>query len=372
MSYVRIEPVEDRAGRRAFVRFPEALYRGDPNWVAPLRREEEEKLSAANPFFDHAEARLFLARREGAVVGRVAAIVDRWHLERWKDGTGLFGFFESVNDEAVVQALFGAVRGWLRGKGLTGMRGPFNPSTNDTCGVLVDGFHLPPRIMMPYNPPSYPILLERVGLRSTRDLLTYELDVPAEMPPAIRRVAEMARGRGVQARALDPARLSEEVEVFRQVYNGSWSENWGFVPISEQEAAWSASQLKQVLVPDMALFAEVDGRPVGFFLCLPDLNPALRHFQGRITPWGLARFLLVRRRVEAVRLILLGVLPAYRRRGIEALLLARGWEAVHRLGYRVTEVGWILEDNAVTRQATDRWNARVVKKYRLYEASFGE
>ena len=372
MGPIRIEPVEDRAGLRAFVRFPESLYRGDPRWVAPLRRDEEEKLSLGNLFFDHAEARLFLARRDGAVVGRLAAIVDRWHLERWKDGTGLFGFFESVNDEAVAQAMFEAVRGWLRAKGLTGMRGPFNPSTNDTCGVLVDGLHLPPRILMPYNPPYYPALLEGVGLHPGKDLLTYEVDTPAELIPAIGRVAEAARNRGVRVRPLDIRRLPAEVELFGQVYNGSWSENWGFVPISERELAWTATQLKQVLVPDMALFAEVEGRPVGFFLCLPDLNPALRHLHGRITPWGLVRFLLARRRVDMVRLILLGVLPAYRRRGIEALLLARGWEAVHRRGYRGAEVGWILEENAVTRQATDRWNARLVKKYRLYEGSLGE
>jgi len=368
MTTLRVETVQDRSGLRAFVRWPETLYRADPNWVAPLRRDEEGLLSPANPFFEHAEARLFLARRDGAVVGRLAGIVDRWHLERWKDGTGLFGFFESVDDAAVAQALFEAVRGWLRAQGLTGMRGPFNPSTNDTCGLLVEGFHLSPRIMMPYNPPYYPVLLERAGLRPTRDLLTYEVDTPAELPPAIGRVAGMARGRGVRARRLDLARLGEEVELFRQVYNGSWAANWGFVPISEREIAWTAAQLKQVLVPDMALFAELEGRPIGFFLCLPDLNPALRHLHGRITPWGLVRFLAARRRVDMVRLVLLGVLPEYRRRGVEALLLAQGWEAVHRLGYRGCEVGWILEENAVTRQATDRWNARLVKTYRLYEA----
>jgi GNAT superfamily N-acetyltransferase len=224
MAAIQVEPVQDRAGLRAFVRFPETLYRGDPRWVAPLRRDEEEKLSPRNPYFDHAEARLFLARREGGVVGRLAAIVDRWHLERWKDGTGLFGFFEAVDDAAVAAALF----------------------------------------------------------------------------------------------------------------------------------------------------AEVEGRPVGFFLCLPDLNPALRHLHGRMTPWGVVRFLLARRRLDTVRLILLGVLPAYRRRGIEALLIARAWEAVYPGGYRFAEVGWILEDNAVTRQATARWNARLVKKYRLYETSLAD
>jgi GNAT superfamily N-acetyltransferase len=371
MEKPTVDPVEDRRGLHAFLRFPEVLYRSDPRWVPPLRRDEAHRLSPANPFFEHAEARLFLARRDGEVVGRVAAIVDQWHLRRCRDGAGFFGFFEAVDDEVVAQGLFDAVCGWLRPRGLTVMRGPFNPSTNDTCGLLIEGFDLPPRIMMPYNPSYYPRLFERVGLHSIRELLTYEMDIPPLLPEAIGRVAEAARNRGIRARSLDPKRLAEEAERFRQVYNAAWAENWGFVPMSEGEAAWMASQLRQVLVPELALFAESEGRAVGFFLCLPDLNPALRVLGGRITPWGLLRFLLARRRVDMVRMILLGVLPEFRRRGIEALLLQEGYHAVRRLGYRGAEVGWILEENAVTRQTTQRWNPRLVKRYRLYEASLG-
>jgi len=368
MEKLTVEAVEDRRGLRAFIRFAEKLYRNDPRWVPPLRRDERVRLSVSNPFFAHADARLFLARRGRGVVGRVAAIVDRWHLERWKDGAGFFGFFEAVEDEAVAQALFDAVCGWLRPRGLTVMRGPFNPSTNDMCGLLVDGFEHPPRIMMPYNPSYYPRLFERVGLHSIRELLTYEVDVPPLLPEAIGRIADAARNRGVRVRRLNPKRLAEEAERFRQVYNAAWAENWGFVPMSEGEAAWMASQLRQVLVPELALFAECEGRPVGFFLCLPDLNPALRVLGGRITPWGLLRFLLARRHVDMVRVILLGVLPDFRRRGIEALLLQEGYEGLRRLGYWGAEVGWILEENAVTRQTTQRWNARLVKRYGLYEA----
>jgi GNAT superfamily N-acetyltransferase len=368
MEKLTIEAVDDRRGLHAFLRFPEVLYRNDLHWVPPLRRDEAHRLSSANPFFDHAEVRLFLARRDGEVVGRVAAIVDRAHLDRWKDGAGFFGFFEAVEDEPVAQALFDAVCGWLRPRGLTLMRGPFNPSTNDTCGLLIDGFDLPPRIMMPYNPSYYPRLFERMGLHSIRELLAYEVDVPPLLPEAIGRVAEAARNRGIRVRSLDPKRLAEEAERFRQVYNAAWAENWGFVPMSEGEAAWMASQLRQVLVPELALFAECEGRPVGFFLCLPDLNPALRVLGGRITPWGLLRFLLARRHVDMVRVILLGVLPEFRRRGIEALLLQEGYEGLRRLGYWRAEVGWILEENAVTRQTTQRWNARLVKRYGLYEA----
>lgn len=367
MDRLAVNAVADRRGLRAFLRFAESLYHDDPRWVPPLRRDERARLSPSNPFFAHAEAQLYLARRGREVVGRVAAIVDRWHLERWKDGAGFFGFFESVADDAVAGALFAAVREWLRGKGLTRMRGPFNPSTNDMCGILTAGFEHPPRIMMPYNPPYYPALFEGAGLHPIRELLAYELEPPAVLPEAVNRVAETAASRDCRVRPLDLRRLAEEAEAFRQVYNAAWSENWGFVPMSEGEMAWMASQLRQVLVPDLALIAEWGGRPVGFFLCLPDLNPALRLLRGRLTPWGLCRFLLKRRRVDEARLILLGVVPEYRRRGIEALLLRQAYGAVRRLGYRRVELGWILEENAVIRQTTKRWGAREVKRYRIYE-----
>jgi GNAT superfamily N-acetyltransferase len=198
--------------------------------------------------------------------------------------------------------------------------------------------------------------------------LTYEVETPRQLPEAIGRVAETALARGCRVRALNPGRLGDETERFRQVFNAAWSQNWGFVPMTEGEAGWMAGQLRQVLVSELALFAEWDGRPVGFFLCLPDLNPALRLLKGRLTPWGLVRFLVARRKVDMVRLVLLGVLPEFRRRGIEALLLQEGYHAVRRLGYRGAEIGWILEENTVTRQATQRWNARLVKRYRLYEA----
>jgi GNAT superfamily N-acetyltransferase len=362
-----VEVVEDRRGLQAFLRVPEAIYRGDPRWVPPLRRDERARLSPSNPFFAHAEARLFLARQGGEVVGRVAAIVDRWHLERWGDGAGFFGFFESVEDSAVATALFAAVRKWLGEKGLASLRGPFNPSTNDMCGLLTAGFEHPPRILMPYNPAYYPTLFESVGLRPIRELLAYELEPPPALPEAVNRVAETAATRGCRVRPLDPRRLAEGAEAFRQVYNAAWSENWGFVPMSEGEVAWMASQLREVLIPDLALIAEWDGRPVGFFLCLPDVNPALRVLKGRLTPWGLCRFLLMRRRVDELRLILLGVVPEYRRRGVEALLLRQAYGAVRRLGYRRVELGWILEENALIRQTTKRWEAREVKRYRIYE-----
>jgi GNAT superfamily N-acetyltransferase len=367
MGALTIEGVADRRGLRTFIRFPESLYRADPQWVPPLRRKERARLAAQNALSPHGEARLFLARRDGEVVGRIAVILERRHLERWRDGAGFFGFFEAVADEEVAAVLFEAARAWLRARGLTVMRGPVNPSAHDECGLLTEGFDRPPRILMPYNPPYYPGLLERAGLRPVRELLSYEVDTPAALPEPVNTVARAAERRGVRIRALDPGRLAAEAEVFRRLYNAAWSENWGFVPMSEGEVAAMVSRLRPVLVPELALFAEWDSRPVGFIFCLPDINPALRLLKGRVTPWGLVRFRRRARSLDELRVLALGVVPEYRRRGVEALLLRKAFEAIRQLGYRRVELGWILEENRVTRRLAERWGARVVKRYRMYE-----
>lgn len=367
MSGVTVEPVENRRSLRAFLRFPETLYRDDPRWVAPLQRDERARLAQANPFFSHAEARLFLARRDGVTVGRVAAIINRLHLERWEDGAGFFGFFEAVPDSVVAGALLGEVRRWLGSRGLTAVRGPVNPSTHDECGLLVEGFDRPPCLLMPYNPSYYAALLEGAGLRLIRDLVSYVVEVPRALPGRVEHVARAAEGRGIRVRRLDPRRLVAETQAIRTLYNAAWAGNWGAVPMTAEEASELAARLRPVLVPDLALIAERGGRPVGFVLCLPDYNPALRLLGGRLTPWGLARFLWRRRRLEGVRLMALGVVPEARRRGVDALLLREMLAAVRRRGHRWVEAGWILEENAVTRRAAERWGGRVVKRYRLYE-----
>lgn len=367
MGGVSVDRVEGRPGLRAFVRFPEDLYRDDPRWVPPLRRDERARLAPTNPFFAHAEARLFLARRGGSVVGRVAGIINRLHLARWGDGAGFFGFFETVRDPAVAEALLGEVAAWLRSRGLRVLRGPLNPSTHDECGLLVDGFDRPPCLMMPYNPPYYPALLEGLGLRPIRDLMSYAVEVPSALRARVEHAARAAEGRGIRVRPLDPRRLSAETELIRNLYNAAWGENWGVVPMTLEEAASLASRLRPVLVPELALIAESAGRPVGFLLCLPDINPALRLLRGRLTPWGLARFLWRRRTLEGLRLMALGVIPEARRQGIDALLYRETVAAMQRGGYRWVEAGWILEENAVTRRAVERWGGKVVKRYRLYE-----
>lgn len=368
MGAITVEAVGTRGGLRAFLRFPERLYRYDPHWVAPLLRDQRALLSPANPFFAHAEASLFLARRNGDIVGRVVTIVDHRHLERWGERVGFFGFFESLLDSEVAGALLGATRAWLRARGIAILRGPVSLSTNHECGLLVEGFGRPPRLLMPYNPPYYSALLEGAGLSRVKDLLSYDADLPEAFPEGVAVVARVAEARGARVRALDPAALREEAKVIQGLYNGAWSENWGFVPMSKAEAVFMVDRLRPLLVPELVLIAECGSRPVGFALSLPDYNPALRLLRGRATPWGILRFLRRRRSLDEIRVLALGVIPGYRRRGIDALLLRATFEAARRRGYRRAELSWILEDNALVRRAIERLGARVVKRYRLYEA----
>lgn len=369
MREVTVEAVETKAGLRAFLRFPERLYRYDPLWVAPLLRDQRALLSPTNPFFAHAEIRLFLAQRGQEIVGRVAAIVDQMHIERWGERAGFFGFFESLPEKEVVSALLEAARAWLHGMGMTVIRGPVSLSTNHECGLLVEGFGQPPRLLMPYNPPYYASLLEGVGFIGVKDLLSYDLDLSQALPERLSVLARTAEVKGVRVRGFNLKALREEAQVMRALYNSSWQQNWGFVPMSEAEAAFMAARLRPLLASELALVAEWRALPVGFALSLPDYNPALRLLRGRTTPWGMLRFLWQRRSLNEMRVLALGILPGYRRRGIDALLIRETVEGGRQRGYRRAELSWILEENTVMRRTVEQLGGKVAKRYRLYEAS---
>lgn len=369
MGAVAVEAVASAGGLSVFVRFPERLYQKNPLWVAPLRRDHRALLSPSNPFFTHAEVRLLLARRSAEVVGRLAVILDRQHLERWGENVGFFGFFESIHDVEIARALLDAARAWLRARGMAIIRGPVSPSTNHECGLLVEGFDRPPRVLMPYNMPYYPALLERAGFKTIKELVSYEVDLLEAFPEWLAPVARAAEERGISVRPLDPRALQQEAQLIRELYNAAWSENWGFVPISEAEAAFMARRLRHFLIPELALIAEWKAKPVGFVLSLPDYNPALSLLQGRITPWGILRFLWRRRSLNEMRVMAMGILPGYRKRGIDALLIRATIEQARRRGYRRAEPSWILEDNALMRRTIERLGGKVAKRYRLYESS---
>ncbi len=367
---MEIAPVRDGRDLDRFIAFPYDHYRGDPLWVPQLRVDVRTLLSLKkNPFFQHAEAQYFVGLSDGRTVGRIAAIKNDAHNREHRDRVGFYGFFESVDDQAVASALFDAAAAWLRGKGLETMRGPMSPSVNDECGLLVDGFATPPTLLMPHNPPYYVGLHERSGLAKAKDLLVYE-SRGSDLPDRLARAAKLLTERtGITLRPLNRKRFADEVELVKRLYNQAWEKNWGFVPMTDAEIDHLAKQLKPIVVPDLVCFAERDGAVVGFTVALPDLNRALRHNPtGRLFP-GILKILWHARRITRIRVLLLGALKEYRHTGVDALMYYWIWTKGYARGYRWAEAGWVLEDNAAMNNAILRMGFRRYKTYRVYEAS---
>ena len=339
-----------------------------------MRRDVSALLSRRkNPFFEHADAEYFLAERGDEVVGRIAAISNRLHNETHGDRVGFFGFFESVNDQAVADALFAAADGWCRARGHDVVRGPASFSVNDECGLLVDGFDSPATIMMPHNPRYYVELVERAGFAKAKDLLVYQggaMDHYIPVPERLARGTELIRQRqGITLRPLDMKRFETDVGRIKQIYNAAWERNWGFVPMTEHEIDHLAAQFKPVVIPEIVPFAEKDGQAIGFGIVLPDLNEVFRHSRsGRLLPL-LPRLLwtLKTRRFRRARIILLGILPEYRGKGIDAMLYHWIWTRCGELGITWGEAGWILEDNPAMNAGLEKMTFRVYKTYRLYD-----
>jgi GNAT superfamily N-acetyltransferase len=363
-----ITPEAGRRDRRAFLDLPWRLYRGHPTWVGPLRMSDRHLTDRKrNPFFAHADAQHFLARRGRRVVGRVAAIENRLHNEFHGDRAGFFGFFDVEPDPEAARGLVEAARAWTEARGLSPMIGPVCYSTNDTCGVLVEGFEHPPVILMPWNRPDYDALLEGAGLVAAKDLLAFLIRTPERPPDRFARVVERRLERaGIRLRPLDLRRLDRELPVLRGLYNRSWERNWGFVPATDAEFDAQAKDLKAVVDRELSAVAEQDGTPVGFSLVLHDLNHALRGGNGRLFPTGLFRILFRLERSPLVRIVALGVVPEARGRGVNEAFFVRAMEGARRRGIVGGEAGWVLADN-------ERMQAPILaaggvpwKRYRLY------
>lgn len=329
---------------------------------------------AHNPFFDHAEAEYFLAERGGEIVGRIAAISNRLHNETHLDKVGFFGFFESIYDQSVADALFATASSWLAAKGHDTMRGPASFSTNDECGLLVNGYDTPPTLMMPHNPPYYERLVEAAGFKKAKDLLVYRGGWIADYLPVPERLArgtELLRKRlGVTIRPMNMQDFKGEVERIKVLYNKCWEKNWGFLPMTDREIDHLADQFKPVAIADLVPFAEKDGEVVGFGLALPDLNQIFqRHRSGRLTPALLVDLLLSLKlqRVRRARILLLGILPELRGKGVDAMLYHWIWtkSAEHQIYWG--EAGWILEDNPAMNAGLEKMEFTVYKTYRLYD-----
>jgi GNAT superfamily N-acetyltransferase len=370
---VEVTPVRSSADRTAFIRLPYSIYQGDPNWVPHLEMERRDFMNPKkHPFFEFGEVEFFLARREGQVVGRIAAVNNPRYNEFQGTHVGFFGLFECVNDAGVARALFEAAASWLRAKGFVSVIGPMSYSTNGEVGTLIEGFSTPPAIMTTYNPSWYPALIEACGFTKAKDLYAWELSSSTPPPEKVARIAEKIRQReGVTVRPVDMKQFDAEVARVKAMYNAAWEKNWGFVPMTEHEFDHLARDLKQMVRPELALVAEVKGQPVGFALTVPDANEAIKAANGRLTtfglPIGLAKLLLASRRIRRLRLILLGTVEGYRRRGLDAILYLDTLNKARELGYEGGEISWTLEDNHLVNRAIESMGGQKSKTYRVYE-----
>jgi len=367
---IKIETVKTKRDKNRFIKMVWPLYRDYPNWVPPLLLDRRMILDTKNnPFYRHAEIELFLAYRNSGIVGRIAAIINHNHNSFHEENIGFFGFFESINDQNVASALIDKAKEWLRGKGVDAIRGPVNPSTNDDVGVLIDGFDKTPAIMMPYNPEYYDSLMTGSGLQKVKDLHSYYVEEDQVMSGKLPRVMEKLKQReSFTIRQLNMKDFKAELQRIKTVYNNAWSKNWGFVPMTDEEFDHLADSLKQIVDPRIVLFAEKDTQPIGFALSVPDINQILIHNKkGRLIP-GAIRLLLNKKKINFVRIIVLGVTLQYQRSSAGALLFyetaVRGIEN----GYYHGEAGWVLENNVMMNRAAEFLNAKRYKTYRLYEA----
>ncbi|MFW6010486.1 MAG: N-acetyltransferase family protein [Gemmatimonadota bacterium] len=368
-SDIDVVPVRTTAEREAFIRLPWSLYRGLDAWVPPLLGDMRSRTDPdRHPFYGHSDARLYLALRGGRPVGRIAAIHNRNHVAFHDEPVGFFGFFESVDDADVSEALFEAAAGWLRDRGLNVMRGPTSYSTNEESGLLVEGFERPPAILMPYNPRYYEKLVTGAGFEEAATLVAYHL-ADNRPPDWLERISGRVRERtGVRIRPLRMSEFERELERIQSIYNAAWERNWGFVPMTDAEFEHMADELEPVLEPDLALIAEdASGDPVGFSLALPDLNEAIRHANGRLFPFGLLKILWHARRIRMARVITLGLVEAYRGRGVDGLLYLETFRNGADHGITEGEFSWVLEDNEPMRKPLERMGARVYKRYRIYD-----
>jgi len=371
---VSIRLVEGRKAKLQFVRLPWRLYKDDPHWVPPIEMDRMRLIDTEkNPFYKHATIGLFIAERAGIPVGRIAAIVNDGHNAIHSDRVGFFGFFESINDQDVANTLLNAAAEWLRERGMNVMRGPVSPSMNDEVGMLCDGFDGAPTFLMPYNPPYYNTLIHDAGFQKAKDLYAWRLTYPDALTDKLVRVTDIIRSRtGATVRGLSMKNFGPEVERIKAIYNRAWQPNWGFVPMTDEEMDMMARELKQVIDPDLVLFAERDGETVGFALAVPDVNQSFK--AGKPIPPGplnlptaITNVMTRKKAINQLRIIILGVLPEYHGKAIDALLYREIIERAITKGCPVGEASWVLEDNMMMNRAAEMMNARAYRTYRIYE-----
>jgi len=373
VSNVEISEVSSRQERNAFIKFPWLIYVNDPAWVPPLIIERKAFLDRKrHPFYRHGDAALFLARKNREIVGRIMASDDPNYNALHQSNVGCFGLFECIDNRDVAAALFERAENWLRQRGRTEIMGPIDYSTNYVCALLIDGFQFPPTILTAHNPPYYKDLIESCGFTKAKDWYAWWFADPARAAARLRPLGERFRKRlAVTIRAGNLKNIREESGRLRQIYNQAWKNNWGFVPFTEAEIEFMTHELSQLIIPEFTLIAEVGDEPAGFILCVPDINVALRHINGRLTtfgfPIGLLKLLYYKSRIRTARLIALGVIEKYRRAGIAEMLVLRIVEdAMIKHGF-TGELSLTLEDNFMINRFLEAIGAHRYKTYRIFK-----
>ncbi|GAB4345000.1 MAG: hypothetical protein Kow0099_24870 [Candidatus Abyssubacteria bacterium] len=367
---VEIYRVRSKSDLMEFIRFPWEIYRGNAHWVPPVIKEQLRFLSEVNPFFQHAEAEYYLARKNGKTCGRISVSIDRNYIDFHEEKMGSFGFFEVVDDLNVASQLMDTARDRLKQKGMDVMRGPFNFTTNHECGLLVDGFDTDPVMLSTYNLPYYAELIEKCGLTKARDLYSYLImDPDGEVNMSyMTKIAEKAVENCVVARKVNLKDIRGEVERVKEVYNNAWSKNWGFVPLTEAEIDDFARHMRHLVIDELAYIGELDGKPIGFLLFLPDYNVVLKKFNGKMGPIQILQLLWNKPRIKKGRLFMMGVHRNYHRTGVAAAMMDVAFKAAIRRGFKVADYSWILEDNMPVRAILEFAGARIYKTHRIYES----
>ncbi len=372
MAGIEIIAVEKRSELKDFIDLPWRIYAEYPKWVPPLKKEVRRMLDPGkHPFWEFSERILFLARRGSETVGRIAGIIDRHHNQFHNEKMGVWGFFECADDPEAAAALFSSVEKWVRRKGMTFIRGPLSPSTNYETGLLIEGFNYPPVLMMAYNPPYYPVLVESCGFTKEKDLVAFLIDGAYRLPEWMDRLAEkISKKKGIRIRAARPKDADSEFALIRDIYNASWSGNWGFVPLSDNEMRDIQKNVMTFADPDLAFFIYYEDEPAAVCVIFPDINPLLKRLNGRIGILGLLKFLMYRREIRGLRCLMFGVKEKFRQLGIPMLAFQHIYEiAKKQKKYQYLEMGWTLEDNESINSLIEEAGAKRYKKYRLFRKS---
>ncbi len=363
-----VRPVKAKADLIRFIEYPYRKYRTDPHWVPPLRMSERERFDEKkNPFFEHGCMELFLAERDGHVVGRVAGIDDDLHNETHGDNTAFFGFFEA-EDAGVARALLTQVETWAASLSRSALRGPTNPTMNDGAGFQINAFDTDPYVMMPYNPPEYPAFVEAAGYRKIKDLYAWYLGSDVGPSERLLRLADRAAKRySFTIRPVQMKHFDKEVERVLGFYNDVWEKNWGQTKYTPKEAEILAKELKLIVDPEMVLMLEIEGELAGVAVGFPNANQLFKKMNGRLLPFGIFYALRAKKIMNEMRLPILGVRPEYRNKGLELALIAEFCRRGIARGYTGAECSWILEDNEAMNKGIAAAGAELYKTYRLYQ-----